>query len=208
MYNELHCPEHGPYDASYGECPYCAQPSSVGRPRAPQQLNLDDGAETVLPSAIGTSQGSANGGDGETHIPRAYKGDGYESEGATQLPVRQRQGEDELGRTRIKAKEDTGLLGWLIVKKSPCMTRGNVHRIKPGMIIGRDIRSATLILDDDFVSDLHTRLQMQDDHFTVFDLGSTNGTFVNGEKVTTPIALKQDDEISISDTIFVLKTLQ
>ena len=45
MSAELLCPHHGPYDASYGTCPYCS--GDANRPPAPDPL------EDELPTEIG-----------------------------------------------------------------------------------------------------------------------------------------------------------
>jgi pSer/pThr/pTyr-binding forkhead associated (FHA) protein len=51
-------------------------------------------------------------------------------------------------------------------------------------------------------------IQIKDEKFILVDLGSTNGTFVNGEEITGATEIHQDDEIRIGNTVFVLKTLQ
>ncbi len=69
-------------------------------------------------------------------------------------------------------------------------------------ILGRD-DSADIILDDPGISRRHTELRVTTDgpHFvtTIRDLGSTNGTFVNGERVTTT-HLDDGDRITVGRT--------
>ena len=59
-----------------------------------------------------------------------------------------------------------------------------VFRLLPGAIktVGRAPR-ADFVVDVPLVSRLHCRLTLQPDGLLVEDLGSTNGTFVNGERV-------------------------
>ena len=59
-----------------------------------------------------------------------------------------------------------------------------------GMIIGRNPESA-LVLDDDFASGRHARLFQRDGGWWVEDLGSTNGSFLGGARLTTaqPVTL-------------------
>ena len=63
-----------------------------------------------------------------------------------------------------------------------------------GVKIGRDPGQCQLALQDGDVSSLHAFLSCKKGVWTLQDLGSTNGTFVNGEKVTT-VALKSGDRI-------------
>jgi pSer/pThr/pTyr-binding forkhead associated (FHA) protein len=63
-------------------------------------------------------------------------------------------------------------------------------RVRPGAIktIGRS-PGAELILEAPLVSRLHCRLEAGDDHVTVVDLESTNGTFINDKRIDqAPIA--------------------
>ena len=69
-------------------------------------------------------------------------------------------------------------------------------------ILGRD-DSADIILDDPGISRRHSELRVTTDgpHFvsTVRDLGSTNGTFVNGERITSE-HLRDGDRITVGRT--------
>lgn len=62
---------------------------------------------------------------------------------------------------------------------------GGVVRLKLGseLVIGRQA-GADLVLEDDLVSRRHVRLALDGDDVVVEDLGSTNGTYVNGVRVS------------------------
>ncbi|HMU38904.1 MAG TPA: adenylate/guanylate cyclase domain-containing protein [Pseudomonadota bacterium] len=62
--------------------------------------------------------------------------------------------------------------------------------------IGRT-QSNTLPLRDEKVSRAHARIYKQDDEYFVVDLGSANGTFVNGRRVVQPVQLKQNDVVLV-----------
>ncbi|MDR2930991.1 MAG: FHA domain-containing protein [Propionibacteriaceae bacterium] len=65
--------------------------------------------------------------------------------------------------------------------------------------IGRS-EACELVLDDDYVSTMHALLSHRDDGSWVLkDLGSTNGTYVNGERITTETVVGPDDVIRIGD---------
>ena len=64
------------------------------------------------------------------------------------------------------------------------------------IIVGRTL-PADIVLDDTTVSRRHCRLSRADGHVVVEDLGSTNGTRVNGEPVATPTMLEGGDVVGI-----------
>ena len=59
------------------------------------------------------------------------------------------------------------------------------------MILGRD-SSCAIVIGNDLVSKKHLRIQARGDQFLIVDLGSTNGTFVNGQKVTEVLVNPSD----------------
>ena len=59
-------------------------------------------------------------------------------------------------------------------------------------IIGRDPRSSTVVLQNELVSKNHLKIIPKGDQFFIVDLGSTNGTYVNGEKVTETLVTPTD----------------
>ena len=69
-------------------------------------------------------------------------------------------------------------------------------------VIGRHA-SAFVILDDPSISRQHARVELAGGTATLTDLGSQNGTFVNGERLTAPRALAPGDVIGISKTSLV-----
>ena len=69
--------------------------------------------------------------------------------------------------------------------------------------IGRDPASNTIAYTDSSISTRHARITRAGDTFTVEDLGSRNGTFVNGEKVTAPRALADNDIIRFGRMILI-----
>jgi pSer/pThr/pTyr-binding forkhead associated (FHA) protein len=68
--------------------------------------------------------------------------------------------------------------------------------------IGRD-RSNDVIIDHPLASRRHARLERTEDGFAVRDLESTNGTFVNQERIAGLCLLHNQDQIIIADTIIV-----
>ena len=71
------------------------------------------------------------------------------------------------------------------------------------MIIGRSPTS-TLVIDDDYASSRHARLHSQQGQWWIEDLGSTNGTFVDDERLARPRALNLGDNVRIGQTTLEL----
>ena len=63
---------------------------------------------------------------------------------------------------------------------------------------------STVVLEDDFVSNQHARLVLNGTHWIVEDLGSTNGTWINRDKVTTPTVLQSGAQLRIGRTTLEL----
>ncbi len=70
--------------------------------------------------------------------------------------------------------------------------------------IGRAI-DATLVLHDDYASSRHARLFPQDGQWIVEDLGSTNGTYLDRQKVTQPTPVPPGVPIRIGKTVLELR---
>jgi pSer/pThr/pTyr-binding forkhead associated (FHA) protein len=64
---------------------------------------------------------------------------------------------------------------------------------------------ATLVLNDDYASTRHARLFPQDGQWLVEDLGSTNGTYLDRQKVTQPIPVPVGVPIRIGKTVLELR---
>jgi len=89
---------------------------------------------------------------------------------------------------RIRKPEKTVLLGkdtqppvaWLVIIKGP--RKGKTFDIRNNFTIGRDL-SCDLVLNDTAISSKHAQIKRVDNKFHIYDLASTNGVWVNGEKV-------------------------
>ncbi|MHB1412091.1 MAG: FHA domain-containing protein [Thermoleophilia bacterium] len=89
----------------------------------------------------------------------------------------------------------------LVVQRSKVLPDGKVFRLKGGATIGRSPRS-DIALEDDYVSSTHVRVFARRQFLYLEDLGSTNGTFVDGRRVDGEVQIKPGQEIVIGDTIF------
>lgn len=71
-------------------------------------------------------------------------------------------------------------------------------------VLGRSAES-DVVLDDPYASEFHMRLVAQDNGITLHDLGSTNGTYVNGRRVTAPTQLRRGDTIQVGKTVMEVR---
>jgi hypothetical protein len=71
------------------------------------------------------------------------------------------------------------------------------------LIIGRD-PSNSVTINDAEISRKHSRLSFQGGKYVLEDLGSTNGTFVNGQRLTGPVVLKPGDVVSLGEQIVLM----
>jgi hypothetical protein len=70
--------------------------------------------------------------------------------------------------------------------------------------IGRS-EACQVRLDDTYASSFHARLFIREGDWFVEDLGSTNGTFLNQQRVTEPVAVGTGDRVRIGRTILELR---
>lgn len=59
---------------------------------------------------------------------------------------------------------------------------------------------ADMVLDDDYASGQHAKIWSDDEGYIIDDLKSTNGTFVNDEKIARPTRFGPDDVVRIGRT--------
>lgn len=105
-----------------------------------------------------------------------------------------------LGDIRAAARDPAGALGRLVVVASAGLpAAGSVFPLDALTTLGRDLGSS-VVLDDRFASARHAVLTFRGRGWYVEDLGSTNGTLVNGVPVSGALPLGFGDELQIGDT--------
>ncbi len=72
------------------------------------------------------------------------------------------------------------------------------------MVMGRSAE-ADVVLADPYASDFHMRLVAAENGMVLHDLGSTNGTYVNGRRVTAPTQLRRGDTIQVGKTVMEVR---
>jgi len=89
----------------------------------------------------------------------------------------------------------------LVVEGGGGLRAGQSFVVGSGIVIGRAAASEIQI-DDTFASGHHARVFDHDGAVYIEDLGSTNGTYVNGRRVAAQESLQANDRIRIGDTEF------
>src|SRR5262249_44572408 len=102
----------------------------------------------------------------------------------------------------LRASQGNGMSARLAVISSTSLPVGREVTITGATTVGRGPGSTLRCDDDDFVSNRHAMITPAADGVWVEDLGSTNGTYVNGAPVTSARLLHAGDLIKIGETQF------
>lgn len=85
---------------------------------------------------------------------------------------------------------------------------GTFFLVEDELLIGRHAEGPGQLADDDEISRAHARVTVDQSGFcTIEDLGSTNGTFVNGLRITAPQTLAEGDSIELGATTLVVREM-
>ena len=92
-------------------------------------------------------------------------------------------------------------LGRLVVLQSPALETGDVVTLDSHpLTVGRGLTNDVSLAVDEYASTRHARFEPRRDGVFVEDIGSTNGTFVNGIRVTRERKLAPGDVVRIGET--------
>lgn len=100
---------------------------------------------------------------------------------------------------RRKRKEGTRVL---FVRSET--QQGNEFEVADVVVMGRSDET-DVVLQDPYASEFHLRLVAQENGLMLHDLGSTNGTYVNGRRVSAPTQLRRGDTIQVGKTVMEIK---
>lgn len=92
-----------------------------------------------------------------------------------------------------------------LVVRSPLNVQGERHLLSDELTIGRG-PDCDVIIDDGYSSQAHARLYRNGSQHLLEDLGSTNGTYLNRQKVASATAVRLGDFVQIGSTVFEVST--
>jgi hypothetical protein len=91
--------------------------------------------------------------------------------------------------------------GRLVVDQSPVLTQGDEFELDSAPVtIGRSAGNDVALEGDEFASARHVRFEPRRDGVYVHDLGSTNGTYVNGVRIEGARKLSAGDVVRVGET--------
>jgi hypothetical protein len=92
-------------------------------------------------------------------------------------------------------------MGRLVVVKSPELDEGSDFELDSSQVmIGRGRQNDIALVNDEYASAKHARVEPRQDGVWVQDLGSTNGTFLNGARLERPRRLTHGDIVRVGET--------
>ena len=96
---------------------------------------------------------------------------------------------------------------WAVdVEKGKKPLRGLHVDILGPVVAGRS-PSSDIVIDEPYVSSSHARFTLQGPALVLEDLGSTNGTAVNGQLISAPTALRNKDVVTVGDVAIRVRYL-
>jgi pSer/pThr/pTyr-binding forkhead associated (FHA) protein len=101
------------------------------------------------------------------------------------------------------ARSSRGAPRYVLVTGGP-LSGMTINLTDQQITMGR-ANDATLVLNDDYASSRHARIFPQDGQWIVEDLGSTNGTYLDRQKVTRPTPVAVGVPIRIGKTVLELR---
>jgi pSer/pThr/pTyr-binding forkhead associated (FHA) protein len=105
---------------------------------------------------------------------------------------------------RRKSAEAAAPVPPQLVAMDPPELRGRIFPLSEEVTLGR-AAGCQVTLDDSYISQLHARVYARDGRWMVEDLGSTNGTYLNRQRVSGPMVIRAGDRIQVGNTVLELR---
>lgn len=104
---------------------------------------------------------------------------------------------------QARAKAPRGRRGAVsrLVILEPRASKGTALSVANEITFGRAAGCTVSVPDDTYISQVHTRVFNDNGNIVVEDLSSTNGTYVNGNRLSAPVVLRRGDRIQIGSTV-------
>ena len=108
------------------------------------------------------------------------------------------------GRRRRRERRQGGRSGRGLVIIEPAERVDERYDVAEGqtLSVGRSATCDVVIAEDIYASTVHARITRQESGLWAEDLASTNGTYVNAERIDTPTRLTRGDVLQVGGTVF------
>lgn len=107
---------------------------------------------------------------------------------------------DHVGRVAANPRRR---VGEIVIVRSETQA-GHTYPVKDSLVFGRS-EDSDVILDDPYASEFHLRFTAEGTGLMLHDLGSTNGTYLNGRRVTSPVTLSKGDAVQVGKTVMEVR---
>ncbi|MEI6198890.1 MAG: FHA domain-containing protein [Actinomycetota bacterium] len=126
------------------------------------------------------------------------------SEVRTPVMPAARVGGGTTSRSRAKKSVNKGVPMFVVIE--PKQHQGATYTLSSVLAIGRLEDNDIVIDDDSFISSHHARIEIRPEGTWVVDLGSTNGCYVNGQKVAEERSVRKGDRIQVGSTVLEMRS--
>ena len=126
------------------------------------------------------------------------------SEVRTPVMPAARVGGGNASRGRAKKSVGKGVPTFVVIE--PKQHRGATYTLSSVLAIGRLEDTDIVIADDSCISSHHARIEIRPEGSWVVDLGSTNGCFVNGQRVADERSVRKGDRIQVGSTVLEMRS--
>lgn len=97
-----------------------------------------------------------------------------------------------------------GAISFVVIE--PKEHRGRTYTLSNVLNIGRVEDNDIVITDDSFISSHHARIEVRPEGVWVVDLQSTNGSFVNGQRLASERSVRKGDRIQVGSTVLEMRS--
>jgi hypothetical protein len=90
----------------------------------------------------------------------------------------------------------------LVASPSLLSSQGDVIPLEPVTIVGREAGLGLSLTSESTVSRKHAELRLNGHELVVIDLGSSNGTYINGQRISAPTPVRSGDRVQFGEVVF------
>lgn len=108
------------------------------------------------------------------------------------------------GQSRRRVGKSSGVPTFVVME--PKEHRGQTFTLSSALTIGRVEDNDIAAHDDTFMSSYHARLEIRPDGVWLVDMASTNGTFLNGQRLTSDKSVRKGDRLQVGSTVLEMRS--